>query len=257
MEKPIGFFDSGIGGLNVLAAAKEALPEENYVYLGDDANAPYGIRSESEVLALTLSHEGFFRSKNIKALVVACNTATSAAVVSLRERLNVPVISMEPAVKPGIGNLEKGKCLVIATRTTINGEKYLRLLSKFNGSNVISIVGEGWVELIETLDFEGQAVKERVREVLSPCNGQMIDSIVLGCTHYPFIKRAIEEYAEKYFLGKRTFFDGIDGTVKRLKTVLEENRLRGCGEGQIELFSTAGEEKGKEYAQLLHLVEQL
>lgn len=250
-RRAIGFFDSGIGGLNVLARAIKQMPEENYIYFGDDLNAPYGDKTDEQVLELTLGAERFMREKNVKAMVIACNTATSAAVLTLRKNLNIPVISMEPAVKPGVKSLTDGKCLVIATKNTISGQRYAKLLEDTDSQRIISIAGEGLVELIEKGEFEDEAIYRRIEELLNEYKDENVQSIVLGCTHYPFVKNAFKAFAEKHFKADIAFFDGIGGTVRQLERVLSERGIKGQSGGKVELFSSGGEKYVQEYEKIL------
>lgn len=251
----IGVFDSGIGGLNVLKEAVKALPNENFIYLGDDLNAPYGEKSEEEILFLSEKCADFLANMGIKAVLIACNTATSAAVWRIREKYSLPVISMEPAVVPAVKHLNDGYSITLATPATILGEKYLKLLKKVNTDKVISVPCYGLVDLIEQGDFYSPKIFDLLYELLHDLEGLKVDSIVLGCTHYNFIRDAIYEYAKNYFdISNLEFFDGINGTVKQLKRVLNENKLlRNKDESQeqaILLYSSAGEEKVLDYQNL-------
>ena len=244
----IGVFDSGIGGLSVLKEAVKALPNENFIYLGDDLNAPYGEKSEEEILYLSEKCADFLAALGVKAVLIACNTATSAAVKSIREKYSIPVISMEPAVIPSVNHLSEGYSITLATPATILGEKYLKLLKKVNTDKVISVPCYGLVDLIEQGDFYSQKVFDMLYDLMHDLEGLKVDSIVLGCTHYNFIRDAIYEYAKNYFdISNLEFFDGIDGTVKQLKRVLTENKLLRNSDKEkdqtILLYSSAGEQK--------------
>ncbi|MEZ4357407.1 MAG: glutamate racemase [Eubacteriales bacterium] len=250
----IGVFDSGIGGLSVLKEAAKALPNENFIYLGDDLNAPYGEKSEDEILFLSEKCADFLAKMGVKAFLIACNTATSAAVKSIREKYSIPVISMEPAVLPAFKHLKEGYSITLATPATVLGEKYLRLLRKVNTDKIISVPCYGLVDLVEQGDFYSKKIFDLLYELLHDLQGLKIDSIVLGCTHYNFIKDVIYEYAENYFdIKDLEVFDGIDGTVKQLKRVLEENNLlkdKNDKEQTILLYSSAGEEKVLDYQKI-------
>ena len=149
MKRAIGFFDSGVGGISMLKSAVKALPNENFIYLGDTKNAPYGVRSEEDIRALTVNCVNKLLERNIKALVIACNTATSAAAQTLRETLTIPVIAMEPALKPAHENRHGGQIIVLATAATLRQQKFRVLMEKY-GEGAVLIPGNGIVELVES-----------------------------------------------------------------------------------------------------------
>ena len=165
-DAPIGFFDSGVGGLSVLRCAIDVMPEENYIYFGDSAHAPYGVRSKEEVLALTLQAADRLMQQKIKALVVACNTATSIAVEALRKALPIPVISMEPAIKPALERTE-GKILLMATCVTLESERVNALIRKLDTqSRIIKVPCPRLAEEIEKEVFGHSDLEEYLKEVL-------------------------------------------------------------------------------------------
>lgn len=245
-ELPIGFFDSGIGGVSVLAHAVSILKNEDYIYWGDNANAPYGNKSEDEIMALSLACGEALMEKGVKALVMACNTATSISVKMLRERYQVPVISIEPAVKPAIENCAHGKVLVMATPATISQQRYQNLVARLGcRSRVIDMPCGGLVERIEPGDFTAPEIREYLHQKFAPLRGEEISGIVVGCTHYSFISDAIADVAKEYFLGNCEIFDGMFGMVRQLKRVLEQQGLRSTRNrsGKVTFFSSAGEKE--------------
>jgi glutamate racemase len=233
-DRPIGVFDSGLGGISVLAALRRALPGEHFIYYGDAANAPYGDRSQEEVRALTLQACAHLAARNIKALVVACNTATGASVADLRETYAFPVIGMEPALKPA-AQVPGSRVLVLATRRTLEQEKFLQLLRQWgNGVKVIPLPAVGLVEKIESGGPEDPGILPYLQALLAPYVGR-VDALVLGCTHYPFVLPQIRQV-----LGDVPVFDGRAGTARQLKRRLEEEHLlRRSGTGSVTLESSA------------------
>lgn len=244
-NSPIGFFDSGVGGISVLKAAFNLMPFENYIYYGDNANAPYGERSESEIKALSLAAGRFLFEKGVKAIVIACNTATSAAVNQMREEFNIPVISMEPAVRPALAEVKEGKILVLATPATVTQERYKKLLERLEaGNSVLSVGCSGLVELIEAGRTGQSDIDAYLDKKLSNIKDIHIGAIVIGCTHYSFVSKEIKSYIDRTFNTDCRVFDGKEGTVYHLRHVLEDNNmLRGNSEsGIVQFFTSGGEE---------------
>lgn len=208
----IAVFDSGVGGLSVLRHLRRILPGENYVYYGDCANAPYGSRTTADVRALTLAAvEALFGRYDVKALVVACNTATSAAIGYLREKYPEKIIiGIEPALKLAADKFPGGRIGVMATEVTLREEKFDQLLHRFNtGCTVEKIPAPGLVELIEGGQADTKDADRLVEGLLAPYVGKL-DALVLGCTHYPFAAAAIRRV-----LGPEVaLLDGGEGTAR-------------------------------------------
>jgi glutamate racemase len=229
-EKPVGFFDSGLGGISVLKTAFRLMPDENYIYFGDNLNAPYGEKSEEEIKALSLEAGAFLFSKGVKAIVVACNTATSAAIKRMRERFNLPVISMEPAVKPALIALKGGRVLVLATPATVLQARYLDLIERLGAHDkVVSVGCGGLVELIEAGRTDEASVHGYLENRLAFLHGEQIDAVVLGCTHYSFAEKSIKSYIDRAFHTDCPVFDGRHGTARQIDHVLLEQGLRRTG----------------------------
>ena len=191
---PIAFFDSGVGGISVLRQAVKLLPYEDFLFFGDSANAPYGTRPKQEILELTLGHAAAFHDRGIKALVIACNTATSAAINELRRiYTDIPVVGIEPALKPAALMSPHPTVLVMATPGTVNGNKFHDLLGHYSDkANVIPLGCPGLMEYVEKGDTDGPGVTAYLTALLTPhLEKTHVDAIVLGCTHYPFLKGAI------------------------------------------------------------------
>lgn len=194
-SNPIGVFDSGIGGLSVLKKIRELMPSENLIYLADSAYVPYGNKSELEIRERAeLISQYFIEQHQVKAIVIACNTATAAAVNYLRGRLSLPILGMEPAVKPAVEQSLTGAVGILATENTLKSEKFSDLVNQF-GRQAIVVTQQcsGLVEQIELGDFSSPELRNLVEQYISPLLAKGVDSIVLGCTHYPFIRTVIEE----------------------------------------------------------------
>ncbi len=216
----IGFFDSGIGGLSVLKEALILLPNENFIYYGDNDNAPYGIKTKDEVRELTFSAVEFLAKHNIKALVVACNTITSAAVRDLREKYSFPVIGMEPAIKPAVENNNAHKrVLTLATPLTLKEEKFQSLVSRFDTEHIVDMLpAPKLVEFAESFIFSGPEVEAYLREIL-PSDIYQYGTLVLGCTHFPLFKDVLKTIVP----ADMDIIDGNKGTVKHLYDILRAN----------------------------------
>lgn len=209
------------------------LPNERFIYYGDNRNAPYGTRPEGEILALTLKSVEALLERNIKALVIACNTATSAAAHELRARLSLPIIGMEPALKPAALALGGGRILVMATPATLRQKKFQELMRQY-GDRAEMLPCPGLMEFVERGEIDSPALDEYLKDRFAPFGGA--DAIVLGCTHYVFLRRAIMKAMPGALL-----FDGNEGTARRLQDVLRaEGLLNPTGPGSVE-FVTTGE----------------
>jgi len=222
-EKPIGFFDSGVGGISVLKESLKVLPNEDFVYFGDSLNAPYGTKDVNEVRKLTFKAVDFLLDKGVKVIVIACNTATSAAIDALRQKYtDIPIIGIEPALKPAV-EIGRGKSIIImATPMTLAEKKFSELMKLYNKEvDIISLPCAGLVELIENGIIEGNQVEMYLKEKLKEFMKLDVAAIVLGCTHYPFIKSELAKV-----VGKKTIIiDGSIGTVNQLKRQLTINNL--------------------------------
>ena len=232
-NSPIAVFDSGLGGVSVLKEMIKIMPEEDMYYFGDSANAPYGTKSLEEVRSMTIKHVHDFIEMGCKGVVIACNTATSAAVRTLREMYpDLPIVGIEPAVKPAVEAYPKGNVLVMATPMTIHQEKLKHLIDAYGGdANVIPLACPGLMDFVEVGNVNSPELKGFMRDLLYQYVGQL-DAVVLGCTHYPFVKDAIIEV-----LGPEVeIFDGGYGTAKEIKRRLQvQNLLRekGTKKGEI------------------------
>lgn len=237
-NRPIGVFDSGLGGLSVLNMALRALPDEHFIYLGDNAHAPYGTKTEEEIRELTLSMANRLLEQNIKALLIACNTATSAAAATLRSQWIIPIVAMEPALKPAHLLHEQGQILVLATPATLRLPKFALLMQKY-GQGAVPVPLTGVVELVEASLYDSPEMDKRLHELLSPFLGKPIDAVVLGCTHYVFARASLRRV-----LGPDIpLVDGNAGTVRQLGRILQDNGLLSCGPGKLEMHTTGDENR--------------
>ncbi|NKB11262.1 glutamate racemase [Ralstonia solanacearum] len=195
-QAPVGVFDSGLGGLSVLRAIRAELPAESLLYLADSRHAPYGEKPPEFIAGRTLRVCEWLVGQGCKALVIACNTATAQAVHLLREQLAVPVIGVEPGLKPAVATSRSRVVGVLATESTLRSDKFARLLGNVSGDcRVLCQPGYGLVPLIERGDTHSPAVLELLRAYLLPMLEAGADTLVLGCTHYPFLQDAIREIA--------------------------------------------------------------
>lgn len=194
--QPLGVFDSGVGGVSVLRAIRAALPHEDIVYVADSAHVPYGDKSAAFIQERALALTAFLLGRGAKTVVVACNTASSAALALLRQRYPVPIVGMEPAIKPAAQLTRTGVVGVLATSRTLMSERVASLLSRFRGNAAVHLQPcPGLVEQVEAGDLSGPATRALVEQYLTPLLRRGADTIVLGCTHYPFLRPLIQEIA--------------------------------------------------------------
>ncbi len=228
----IAVFDSGVGGLSVLRHLHRLMPGERFLYYGDSANAPYGNRSREQICALTLRAADQLVDRGIKALVVACNTATAAAITELRKKYpDLIVVGIEPALKPAIERFPGGTIGVMATEATLQLEKFSRLMTFLcHGVQLIKLPAPGLVELIEAGKADDAQTRQLLEPILSPWAGKL-DALVLGCTHYPFASNVIAD-----LVGRHTpLLDGGEGTARQTLRLLTGKNLLEKGAGEIRI----------------------
>ena len=233
---PVAVFDSGIGGLSVARELHAALPSEHLLYLADHAYVPYGDRTTAEVHARTLVAGRWLQAQGAKVLVVACNTASGAALEALREELSIPVVGLEPAVKPAVATSRNGRVGVMATVGTLASERYARLVaSHANGSHVVPQPCPGLADLIEDGHLDGDALREVIAGFAAPLREAGVDTVVLGCTHYPFVRQAIAEA-----LGPDVrILDSGEAIARQTARVLRERGVAAAeGAGSLRLLTT-------------------
>ena len=213
--RPIGVFDSGVGGISVLQELIRIMPNENYIYLGDSKHAPYGTKPLETVRKLTFENVGLLLEQGAKGLVVACNTATSAAVRLMRGTYpDLPIVGIEPALKPAALQKEHPRVLVMATPMTVQQEKFKKLMERYESkAEIYPLPCPGLMEFIEAGDLESERLHDFLQELLAPYLDKDLDSIVLGCTHYPFARKMIQNIVGDTV----TIFDGGAGTAREMR----------------------------------------
>ncbi|MBE6599959.1 MAG: glutamate racemase [Ruminococcaceae bacterium] len=240
-ELPIAVLDSGVGGISVLRELMRIMPNENYLYYGDSANAPYGEKSAVEVLNITKKNVLYLKRTGIKCLVIACNTATSAAVKTLRrENPELPIIGIEPAIKPPAVMLENPRVLVMATPLTLKEKKFCELVERFSDKEeIIPLPCPALVELIESGELESEKTDKYIAELLAPYKNEKIDAVVLGCTHYPHIRPIIEKNLPQGVM----IIDGAEGTARHTYNRLSKLDLlrKNFKVGTVKIINTSKE----------------
>lgn len=218
-QAPIGVFDSGAGGLTILSALREELPHEHYIYIGDTAHCPYGVRSDAEITALTTNACRFLIEQDVKLIVIACNTASQAALSALRTTFALPFVGVVPAVKPAAQATKRGRIGVAATNQAVKAAYLRHLIDNFaNGIQVYAVGCPELVTLVERGELDGPEVEETLQHALFPLLSQDVDVIVLGCTHFPAIRPAIERIAGSHV----RIIDSGKAIARRTHTVLED-----------------------------------
>lgn len=235
---PIGVFDSGIGGLTVLKEVRKKMPREWLVYLADQAHIPYGPKSKRAILDYSFEITRFLIDKKCKIIVVACNTASAAALLELREKFpQIDFVGMEPAVKPAAEHSQTGVVGVLATPSTFEGELYASVVSRFaQGATILKHTCPGLVEEIEAGRQHGAKARDILTAALAPMMAQGLDSIVLGCTHYPYTKKVIREIVGQDI----EIFDPAPAIANRVYALLDEANLlnQATGFPQMNVFTS-------------------
>ena len=237
-EDLIAVFDSGVGGISVLRHLTKLMPQEKFLYYGDSANAPYGTRCREEVEKLSFDVANRLTARGIKALVVACNTASSAAIDHLRETWpDLIIVGIEPALKLAVDQFPGGSIGVMATEMTLREEKFSQLLERYGRhSRIVKLPAPGLVELVEAGKGNSPESEALLRQLLGPYVGRL-DAVVLGCTHYPFAEKAL-----KQVLGPHTvLLDGGEGTARETRRRLEAAGLLRTGAGDICIENSSGD----------------
>lgn len=253
-----GFFDSGIGGITVLHEAMKLMPLGDYIYYADSDNAPYGTRPKEEVRQLVLSAVDFLAGRGVDAVVIACNTATSVAIEELRSRYSIPVIGMEPAIKPAVeknGVLHK-RVLVTATPLTLREEKLRNLIARVDNEHIVDLMPlPGLVKFAEDYRFDDPEVRSYLEHELSAVDISLYGTVVLGCTHFLYYRRLLKQILPVTM----DIIDGNAGTVRNLKHILEEKNMHVGGNGQVTYYTSGRlvEERGllKKYDSLHRMLD--
>ena len=217
---PIGFFDSGIGGISVWKEVVKLLPRENTIYLADSKNSPYGSKTISEIQDISFKNTKWLIEKGCKLIVVACNTATTNSINLLREKFEIPFVGIEPGIKPAIKESKNGKIGVLATKGTLSSELFEKTSQSIFGIDIIEKEGDGIVEIIESGKFENNELESLLRKYLNPMIDYGIDQLVLGCTHYFIVKDLI-----KKIVGNKISITNYNVAVAaQVKLILEEKK---------------------------------
>lgn len=257
-NRAIGVYDSGFGGLSVWRELRKMLPEESLIYLGDGKNCPYGGRSREEITSFAVEAVEALVAEGAKMIVVGCNTATTAAVAYLRERWSdMPIVGLEPAVKPACLTSRTRRIAVLATEHSLKSDMFLATAARYASDvEVIKVVGEGFVELVEQGLERSVEAEIAVRRVIEPLLDEGIDKIVLGCTHYPFLRPLIEQV-----IGEKDIevIDSGEAVARRVKWLMERYDIAADGTKHPEyrFLSFADEEYRQRLEQCaMHIIEE-
>lgn len=234
---PIGVFDSGVGGISVLKHIRQLMPQENLIYVADSKHAPYGNQTPDFIQERSYQLAAFLLKRGVKALVIACNTATAAAAAGLRERYpDLPIIGMEPAVKPAVAATKTGVVGVLATSGTLKSAQFAALLEHYGqGVEVVTQACIGLVECVEKGELTSPSTLALLKKYLEPLLNANADTIVLGCTHYPFVRALIEGLVGNNVV----LIDTGAAVAKHLKSRLQDNQLLSASDelGNVEFWS--------------------
>lgn len=233
-NRPIGIFDSGIGGTSIWAAIHQLLPNEKTIYLADSKNAPYGQKSKAEIIALSKKNTEFLLQMDCKLIVVACNTATTNAIQELRAKYNVPFIGIEPAIKPAATNSKTQTIGILATQGTLNSELFNKTAEIFHDTKIIEQVGHGLVQLIEKGEINSPEMTTLLKAYLTPMIEANIDYLVLGCSHYPYLIPQIKKILPAHI----QIIDSGEAVAKQVKNVLKEKVGFATNEKKEPIFYT-------------------
>ncbi|RRJ64340.1 glutamate racemase [Paenibacillus oralis] len=256
----IGFLDSGIGGITVLHQALRLLPNEDYIFYADTLHVPYGEKPKEEVKGYIFDAADFIVSQGVKALVVACNTATSIAIEDLRRKFDIPIVGIEPAVKPAVQKWEgrRKKVLVLATQLTLNEEKFHNLVKRIGHEDIVeSLPLPGLVRFAEKFEFAEEIAVPYLQEQLSSLDLTQYGTVVLGCTHFPYFENSLRQL----FPPEVDIISGSFGTAKNLKRILEARRQLNEGTGDIVFYQSGTKVEDQQtltnYKKLLAMLEEL
>ena len=247
-DAPIGIFDSGVGGLSVLRHIRAQLPQEDLIYFADSGHAPYGDKTEQQVIDRSLAVAGYLLQQGAKALVVACNTATIAAIKALRARYpDLPIVGVEPGLKPAAAISRNGKIGVLATERTLRGEKLLALREQVSSATGATFILQPCVGLVERIEQSAMgsdpldATSAMLDRYIAPLLAQGVDTLVLGCTHYPFVQDAIARTVRAHTQEQITLVDTGEAVARQLARLLDAANLRRTGNDspQLQGYTTA------------------
>lgn len=220
-KKPIGLFDSGVGGTSIWKEVNALLPNESTIYLADSKNAPYGQKTQEEIIELSKKNTAFLLENNCKLIIVACNTATTNAIKVLRATYDIPFIGIEPAIKPAALHSKTQKIGILATQGTLNSELFHQTVALYSDVKVVEQIGFDLVTLIENGEMHSKRMTQLLNDYLLPMVAQDIDYLVLGCTHYPYLIPQIKKIIPKNI----KIIDSGEAVAKQTKHILEINQL--------------------------------
>ena len=259
-EAPIGIFDSGVGALSVLRHIRARLPSEHLLCVADSGHAPYGGKSDAEIVDRTLAIAAFLRTRNVKAIVVACNTATAAAIAALRQHYpELIVIGVEPGLKPAAALSKSGKAGVLATASTLASSRFIALRDQISETTGVSFITQacvGLVEQIEKGELSSPETALMLQRYLSPLLRDGIDTLALGCTHYPFVQPLIEAIVQRESAVPVTIIDTGEAVARQLERSLQQRGLQRLtlSEGKLQAYTTGSRSAlVNAFAQLLDL----
>ena len=236
-NNPIGLFDSGVGGTSIWSAIHDLLPNENTIYLADSQNAPYGLKSKLEITALCEKNIELLLELNCKIIVIACNTATTNSIATLRAKYQVPFIGIEPAIKPAANNSKTQNIGILATAGTLNSELFNKNVEQFHETKIIEQIGHELVNLIESGNINSDKTFELLNIYLNPMIEQNIDYLVLGCSHYPYLIPQIKRILPKNI----SIIDSGEAVALQTKNILSKNIGFNNGENpSTNIFYTNG-----------------
>ncbi|OUD37384.1 glutamate racemase [Flavobacterium sp. FPG59] len=233
-NQPIGIFDSGIGGTSIWSAIHELLPNEKTIYLADSKNAPYGQKSKSEIITLSIKNTDFLLDMGCKLIVVACNTATTNAIQELRAKYTIPFIGIEPAIKPAVTHSKTQVIGILATQGTLNSELFNKTTEKYQDTKIIEQVGHGLVQLIENGQINSPEMTLLLESYLAPMIRENIDYLVLGCSHYPYLIPQIKKILPDHI----QIIDSGQAVAKQTQNVLREKVGFSSSSGSENIFYT-------------------
>ena len=220
-KKPIGLFDSGVGCTSIWKEVHALLPNESTIYLADSKNAPYGQKTQEEIIELSKKNTAFLLENNCKLIIVACNTATTNAIKVLRATYDIPFIGIEPAIKPAALHSKTQKIGILATQGTLNSELFHQTVALYSDVKVVEQIGFDLVTLIENGEMHSKRMTQLLNDYLLPMVAQDIDYLVLGCTHYPYLIPQIKKIIPKNI----KIIDSGEAVAKQTKHILEINQL--------------------------------
>jgi glutamate racemase len=232
----IGLFDSGVGGISIWKEIHQLLPNESTIYLADSRNAPYGLKSKDEIIALSVKNTEYLLNQGVKLIVVPCNTATVNAIAHLRATYDVPFIGIEPAIKPAALHSKTQIIGVLATQGTISSELFSKQVALYKNTKIIEQVGHGLVQLIENGEIQSQKMQSLLKTYLLPMIKANIDFLVLGCSHYPFLIPQIEKILPKHI----RIIDSGEAVAKQTKNILNEVGFKSSEISTENIFYTNG-----------------